>query len=314
MERTQTLTLSVIVPATNAPSTLGACLEALQRADEPPEQVIVIEDRAITHAAVARNVGAKTAVGDVLVFIDADVTVHPDAIARIRRAFAADPDLVALFGSYDDAPAARSIVSVTRNLLHHHVHQRAAGRASTFWTGLGAIRRQSFEDIGGFTEHPIEDIELGMRLAQHGDLVLLDPAIQGKHLKKWSMLNMLRTDLLVRGIPWVGLLLERRRSSTTSALNLGWAHRISALSCVVLVLAAIFVKPLVTLAALAVLVVCNFDFYGLLLRREGMLRAIGGVGVHIAHLLVAVLSVPLGVFRHFVRQRGADSRSTVDGA
>ena len=106
-------------------------------------------------------------------FVDADVAVHPDAFTRLRAAFAADRDLVAVYGSYDDSPADRATVSAFRNLLHHHVHQSGAGPAETFWTGLGAVRRSHFLAVGGFDEarypHPsIEDIDFGHRLAPTG--------------------------------------------------------------------------------------------------------------------------------------------------
>jgi Glycosyl transferase family 2 len=295
--------LTVIVPATNTPATLSACLAAIAQAESPPEQVIVVTDPTIKHPALARNHGAESAVGDVLVFVDADVTVHRDVFVRVRHAFDVEPTLTAVFGSYDDAPSARGVVSVTRNLLHHHVHQRSAGRASTFWAGLGAIRRDAFQSVGGFSVHPIEDIELGMRLSATGAVIMLDPTIQGTHLKDWSLYNMMRTDLLVRGIPWVGLLMERRSGTETSNLNLGWVHRLSALSCVALVLALLMWNAWIAMVALSVLLVCNRQFYGLLVRREGLLRAAGGVAVHIIHLLVAVASVPIGMLLFMLRKR-----------
>lgn len=270
--------------------------------------MIVVEDGSIRHPGLARNAGARSAVGDVLVFVDADVTVHPDAFVRIRQAFAADPNLVALFGSYDDTPAERGIVSVFRNLLHHHVHQSSAGPATTFWAGLGAMRRVAFEACGGFVEHPIEDIELGMRLSRSGARILLDPKVQGKHLKDWSLWGMLRTDLLVRGIPWVGLLLEYRGSASTSALNLGWRHRLSALACLALVGAAALRNIWLGVAALTLLVALNFSFYGLLVRREGLPRAIGGVALHFLHQLVSVAAVPLGILTYHSRRWKARAR------
>lgn len=260
--------LTAIVPATNRPDTLPQCLAAIQHATAGPEQVIVVEDPSLRHPSLARNSGASRAVGDVLVFVDADVTVHPDAFVRIRRAFAADPSLVALFGSYDDAPAAPGVVSRFRNLLHHHVHQSEGGPAGTFWAGLGAVRRDAFEVSGGFLVHPLEDIELGMRLSKSGARILLDPDIQGTRLKAWSVWSMARTDLLVRGIPWVGLLPEYRGSASGSALNLA---------------------------------TLNFSFYGLLARREGPLRATAGVAQHVLHLWIAVISVPLGVLAYYQR-------------
>ena len=290
--------LTAIIPATDGAPTLPLCLSAIRGADEAPEQVIVVEDGSLRHPGLARNAGARQADGDVLVFIDSDVTVHEDAFVRLRRAFDSDPALVALFGSYDDQPAAPGVTSVFRNLLHHHVHQTGAGPASTFWAGLGAIRRRAFEATGGFADHPLEDIELGMRLARAGARMVLDPLLQGKHLKRWTVWSMVRTDLLIRGVPWVGLLLQYRDSASTSALNLGWRHRISAMASVVLVAAPWLGQAAAAAAALAVLVALNHSFYALLLRRQGPIRGLGGVALHVLHQLVTVAAVPLGILTY----------------
>ena len=296
------LRVTAIVPATNAPATLPRCLHAIESAEAAPEEIVVVRDASIAHISLARNAGARGAAGDVLVFVDADVTVHHDAFARVRRAFEADPELAALFGSYDDEPAAADPVSFFRNLLHHHVHQCAPGRASTFWTGLGAIRRDVFEAAGGFAVHSCEDIELGMRLFEGGARIVLDPNIQGKHLKRWSLWGMLRTDLLVRGIPWVGLVIERPATPAT-ALNLGWRHRASAAACLALLAAILFLEPLVAIASLATIVSFNFSFYRLLARKGGLRRAAVGVALHCLHLWVAALALPLGVLRYMAQRR-----------
>ena len=54
--------------------------------------------------AAARNVGARTARGDILYFIDADVSVAFDSLQRVVDHFDQDPELDALIGSYDDEP------------------------------------------------------------------------------------------------------------------------------------------------------------------------------------------------------------------
>ena len=300
--------LTAIVPATNRPATLARCLAAIEHADAAPEQVIVVEDPSLRHPALARNVGAREAKGDILVFIDADVTVHADAFTRMRQAFDETPQLVALFGSYDDEPESPGLVSVFRNLLHHHVHQHEAGPASTFWAGLGAMRRDTFEAAGGFVVHPIEDIELGMRLAATGAAIRLDPLIQGTHLKHWSLWSMLRTDLLVRGIPWVGLLIEHRNHKQAQVLNLGWRARLTALTCLAILAAAALRSIWLVVAAIILLVALNRSFYHLLVRKEGVLRAAGGVVLHFLHNLVAIASVPLGILTYHVRQRRAPAR------
>jgi hypothetical protein len=287
--------LTVVVPAADRPPTLARCVAALRQAVEPEDEIVVVEDLPAASAAAARNAGANRATADLLVFVDADVEVHPDALDRIRAAFESDPELVALFGSYDDEPEG-GVVSGFRNLLHHHVHQVSGGPIGTFWAGLGAIRHEAFARAGGFVEHPIEDIELGMRLAEAGAKIVLDPAVQGKHLKSWGLWGMIRTDFAIRGAPWVGLMLRHRNAAAT--LNLGWRHRLSAAASVALVVMlalGVFVPAGVALMCVLAL---NARFYALLVRRRGPVEATVGVLLHIVHQLVAVAAVPWGLLAY----------------
>src|SRR5215218_1961264 len=144
--------LTVIVPATNEPPTLDRCLAALRGGSRPPDELIVVTEPPGAGPAAARNDGARRAAGELLVFVDADVVVARDALARMEAHLDADPALTAAFGSYDDSPAASDPVSAFRNLLHHHVHQSSPGEVPTFWAGLGAIRRAAFLAAGGFDE------------------------------------------------------------------------------------------------------------------------------------------------------------------
>ena len=182
--------VSVIVPAYRASGTLPDCLKAIGASRLRPDEVIVVSDggeddetNRIAHSSGARvvslsrrvgpggarNAGVSEARGDLLVFVDADVCVQPEAIGTLTGALERDPKIDAVFGSYDSSPPRPNIVSQYRNLLHHFVHQRGREDAFTFWAGLGAIRRAAFERIHGFDAerypHPsIEDIDLGDRL------------------------------------------------------------------------------------------------------------------------------------------------------
>ena len=291
--------LTAVVPATNSPPTLAACLDAIRRADAPPEQIVVVSEGG--RPANARNAGAADATGDVLVFVDADVLPHADAFVRIRRAFDADPELMALFGSYDDDPADSGVVSGFRNLLHHHVHHESAGRVTTFWTGLGGVRRTAFVDLGGFEPamRYMEDVEFGMRLHRAGGRIVLDPSIQGQHLKAWTLPSMVRTDLVARGIPWVELLF--RHPEAPAALNLGWRHRLSAGASLVVALGLLRRRPALAVAGVAGLVVLNRSFYRLLAERRGPAEATAGVALHVVHHLVGVAAVPAGTVRYLCR-------------
>jgi len=75
--------------------------------------------------AEARNEGVRASSADVILFVDADCAAHADVLARVRSAFAGEPGLVSLTGSYDDAPPERNFASLYMNLRHHFVHQRA---------------------------------------------------------------------------------------------------------------------------------------------------------------------------------------------
>jgi glycosyltransferase involved in cell wall biosynthesis len=303
-------TLSVIIPATDGPQTLERAVQAVERAESPPEQVIVIDRPPDLFSGAARNLGARQADGDILVFVDADVEVHPDAFARIRAAFAGDPELTAVFGAYDDDPGGASLVSDFRNLLHHHVHHQGAGPATSFWTGLGAVRRDAFLSIGGFDEKIawIRDIEFGMRLSREGGVIVLDPSIQGKHLKRWTLASMVETDFFCRGVPWLRLILEDRADPAT--LNLSWRHRVGTGASVLLVGALAARKLRLASAALAILPVVDGDFYALLLRRGGLRLLAAGVPLHVLHRLTAVAAVSVAVSGHLLegRGRGHDER------
>src|SRR3984893_5587462 len=135
--------LSVVVPVYNDARNLAECLAALRAADIPGCELIVVDDASPDDSsdvarragamvitlpqnsgpAAARNRGAAAATGEILFFVDADVAVAPDAIRRVADAFAADPDLAALFRSYAHPPRAPGMVSQDRNLLQHWVHQ-----------------------------------------------------------------------------------------------------------------------------------------------------------------------------------------------
>jgi GT2 family glycosyltransferase len=225
--------ISVVVPVHNGGQQFEQTLDALIASDWRACEIVVVDDGSTdasarkAHArgvevlrlasrrgpAAARNEGARRARGEVLLFVDADVVVRRDTIGRVAALFGIHAETAAVFGSYDDAPAASNFVSQYKNLLHHFVHQQASASAETFWAGCGAVRRDAFEAVGGFDESryarpSIEDIELGYRLRRAGFAVVLDRELQVKHLKRWTFASLLRTDVFNRAIPWSRLILE----------------------------------------------------------------------------------------------------------
>jgi len=265
-------------------------------------------------SAAARNAGAAAAVGEILVFVDADTTVHEDTLDKIAAAFREDSGLGAVIGRYDDAPSAKGFYSQYRNLLHSHVHATSPRRGYTFWTGCGAIRREIFLAQGGFEESPchIDDVEFGGKAARAGVRIELRPDIQVKHLKKWTFVSTLRTDLFLRGIPWTMLILEERRMP--DALNVSYPNRFSvALTCLAAVLlASATLAPLGFLAALlcvAITLCVNRKFYSFLRHAGGTAFAARGAAAHLLHFLVCGAAFAAGIL--WFAARSSERRAAV---
>jgi glycosyltransferase involved in cell wall biosynthesis len=248
--------------------------------------VIVLQLPHRSGPAAARNYGAQKARGDILFFVDSDIVVQQDTIARVAADFMKNPHISAVFGSYDDSPDATDFLSQFRNLFHHFIHQNSNIEAKTFWAGCGAIYREVFCLFQGFNEHrfpepSIEDIELGLRIWKGGYRILLDKELRVKHLKHWEWRSWLKTDIFRRAIPWSQLILES--GSPPRDLNLQVSYRISG----VLVGLLIIVLP--------------FAFWDAL----SFLGVIDGIfSVIFLILVLALLLINRKLYAFFFRKRG----------
>jgi len=330
--------ISVIVPVRNGSSHLPRCLEAVGRSEYSDFEVIVVDDcstDATPQIAArygaryvrtpqkmgpggARNLGARHAEGGILVFVDADVVLPSDGLRLIAEDFCRDPELAAVFGSYDNEPAWTSFISQYKNLMHHYVHQTSSERATTFWAGCGAMRKTVFEQFGGFngvkyTAPSIEDIALGLELSRHGRSIRLDKRLQVKHLKRWTFRNVLRADIFYRAVPWTNLILNSRHLPRD--LNLNYASRASSLlvglltcTCILLPLTfggLIRVPPVslfVSTAAICVLLlVLNRDVYRFFLRKRGWWFGARAVFAHWFYYLYSGATFFVCIVIHFVQ-------------
>jgi glycosyltransferase involved in cell wall biosynthesis len=259
----------------------------------------------------ARNLASREARGDIVWFVDADVVVHPDAIFPLRAAFE-DPNVVAVFGSYDDTPPDPGFASGYMNLRHHYVHHEGAGEASTFWAGCGAVRRDVFLEVGGYdavryARPSIEDIELGYRLRATGGRIRLDPAMQGTHLKRWTLGGVVRTDIVCRALPWSRLL--HASKDLPKDLNTGAAEQAKAVLAGLFVLslpaAAIGLVPLVVPGLLyGIAIAVNLPLFRCFRRARGTVFALLALAFHQVHY---VYSAAVFVYTWVESRLGAGS-------
>jgi glycosyltransferase involved in cell wall biosynthesis len=338
----------VIVPVHNGSMHISRCLEGLLGSQYADFEVIVVDDcstdetRQIVESypvyctrtprtlgpAGARNMGIGYAQASIVVFVDADVVLPPNALGIIADEFERDPQLAAMFGSYDDEPEWDGFCSQYKNLMHSYVHQMSNVRATTFWAGCGAIRKEIFMHVGGFDHEryrkpSIEDIELGYRLVQDDQRIQLNKQLQVKHLKRWTFRNMVVTDICCRAIPWTKLIFETRKlprdlnltsrarlsAGLVGLLSIGWLilflQVVSLLPSLMMPYMLIAELALALLIVLA-LVILNLDVYAYFTKKRGWWFAARVVPLHwFYYLYSGVIFVTFGSARVFKLMAGA---------
>ena len=274
--------VSIIVPVYNGGNGFDQCLKGIRNSIYQKYELIVVDNGStddslsvakqygdlILHCpgpsgpGATRNVGAGRARGEILFFVDADVVIRPDTLAKLVVDFQVHDNVAAVIGSYDDNPPAQNFFSQYKNLLHHFVHQEGDPEASTFWGGCGGIRKEIFQAVKGFDQdrYPfpsIEDIELGYRLRAQGHRILLDRTIQVTHLKEWRLKSLLRAEILYRAVPWSKLIFESK--GMLNDLNLQVSQRVcGGLACLIFfLLPLVWVHPIV----LSVLIVLSITIF-----------------------------------------------------
>ena len=319
--------VSVVIPVHRAGEALRRCLARLAAAEPQAGEVIVVADgggdgqwrdaaefanvRLIElperrGAPAARNAAARVANGSVLFFVDADVIVETNAVGEVVAALNERPEWSGVFGSYDDAPGAPNFVAQYKGLLNHYVHQHARDEAFTFWTALGAIRKDVFLQLGGFdVTQRLEDVELGYRLRVAGFRVGVRKTLLGKHLKRWTAWTLVRSDFYDRALPWTELMLRHKHAEKD--LNLDTANRLSVV-CVFALLASPALAWLsppagagLAVASAGSLLWLNRKLYAFFLFERGPAFLAAAVFWHWLYFLYGGIAFAIGTALHVLR-------------
>ncbi|MEB3278799.1 MAG: TIGR04283 family arsenosugar biosynthesis glycosyltransferase [Lyngbya sp.] len=204
--------ISIIIPVLNEKQTLTSVLSPLQ--NTPQIEIIIVDggsaDNTIeiaqtfgknadvevriieTHRGRAHqmNIGAKSATGEILLFLHAD-TQLPLKFEKWVRQLLDEPTVVA--GAFELKITAsvgglrwveRGVKWRSQFLQMPYGDQAIFLKASTFWDG------------GGFPELPfMEDFELVRRLRRRGKIALVPLAVTTSG-RRWQKLGVLRTTLI----------------------------------------------------------------------------------------------------------------------
>jgi len=208
--------VTVAVCTRNRPDALRQCLDALSRLEEPPAELLVVDNASDDDASRrvveqfpgvryvreprpgldwARNRTLLEARSDVVAFTDDDVLVHPSWVANLRSTFADEPDAVAVTGLVVPAElttaaqvAFESAGGFGRGYLRRYfaaavergeVAARVVGGSGAAGTGANmAFLRAPLLALGGFDPA----LDVGTVTGGGGDLEMFYRVVAAGHL------------------------------------------------------------------------------------------------------------------------------------
>jgi GT2 family glycosyltransferase len=209
--------ISVIIPHLNQVQALSRCLASLaaQEGVAEPVEIIVVDNGSTTSPTEicssfanvalvfqkeagpgpARNMGASTARGDILAFIDADCVAGKGWLAAIEHQFASDPDVTILGGDvrilYEDARHP-TLLEAYESVFAYRMREYIRKKGFT-GTGNLAVRADAFAAIGDFAGIEIaEDVEWGQRAGRLGYRIRYVPDMVAYHPARKTFAELAR--------------------------------------------------------------------------------------------------------------------------
>lgn len=293
--------LSVVIPAFNASTELSILLPSIEASTYRDFEVLVVDDRSTDGTmeklegrpvrvlrtprnggpSLARNLGAREARGEVVLFLDSDVIVHPETLGEVARFFRDHPDRSAAIGVYDPEPAnPRSAWAWYKALQCYSYYWRFPDerKVTLLWAAVAAFRRDLFLEAGGFDTRfrkpSMEDLELGRRLSRRTPIWISRRISVKHHFPATLRKNV--ADHFDRGRLWVRIWFRHRTFDDYLSTPRRGFGRLAIFAAALLALPSPLVGGAAAAAAACFLLylACNWDLWAVVARRRpGLLPA-----------------------------------------
>jgi glycosyltransferase involved in cell wall biosynthesis len=206
--------ISVIIPAHNEEAYLRRTLNALRRQKHVRREIIVVANGCTDRTAeiargrcdrlvvlsqrglgVARNLGARMARGELLVFLDADTLLDRRALSRVAEQFTGADAAGTLKGRPDSNRLAYRLIYFLKNLNHRDLTRNGSSGVILCW-------KKDFVRLGGFDEglEVRENSQLIRRLKRFGKYRYIANAVAVTSMRRYDRHGIRRVTWL-----WVKL-------------------------------------------------------------------------------------------------------------
>ncbi|MEV6521276.1 glycosyltransferase [Longispora sp. NPDC051575] len=323
--------VTAVVSSYNYSASLRLCLQALRDQTYPSLDVLVVDDCSTDDSvavaesmgftvispernggvAAARNLGVSRAAGEIVFFVDSDVALHPEAVARAVALLESDPRIGAACGIYDPEPLIRdSLVEEYRSLQAHYWRLSSVGVVSFLFSSLCAMPRHVLAEVGPFNPRlnggaeMTEEVDYGERLSARYD-IHLSADVRGRHDDD-SRLRPLLRKLFHRGRLRIPLYARRRRFAKGFETSTRAYASLAALAGVGLLPLAALLGPWGLLGpglAVAASIGLDAGMYAFVARRRGPLFLLYFTAVHFLVNLAISSGVGAGVAQWLVSRR-----------
>lgn len=188
--------ISIIVPAYNEEITIQKCVNTLLQLDYSQYEIIVVDDGSTDHTlglvqsftdprlklisqpnqgkAHALNTGINHVQNEFIVTVDADTTLHKDALRHIAKRFSTDHQLGAIAGNVkvDSEPGLLNALQAAEYTLGINLirkTQSMLGCVMIVPGPIAALRKTAIEQAGYFSEDTFaEDFDITMQILKAG--------------------------------------------------------------------------------------------------------------------------------------------------
>ncbi|MBI5884469.1 glycosyltransferase [archaeon] len=209
---------SIIIPVYNAEKTIKETLKALEEQEGIAGrdfEVVCVDDGSTDRTikaikafrkvrlirqnhkgpAVARNLGARKAIGEILVFIDSDCAPEKNWLKEMLEPFK-KKEIKGVQGAYKSRQKSLIARFVQTEVEERYEHMKNYRFIDWIGTYSGAYRKKDFLEVKGFDEKfPIasgEDPDLSFRMAKKGKKLVFNPKAIVYHLHPESLTHYLK--------------------------------------------------------------------------------------------------------------------------